>query len=124
MRVLILESDPVLRNNYSVYARDDCGYEVIAAETGFFLKDHWTEVQKCDVVVIDLLVPMGGLNCLQLLSAQGWSKPALLHHIRRWNLDLSPVDLKRISKIFPFAIFKRKSFDGANMIWFLNKHHP
>lgn len=124
MKVLILEPDPTLRNNYGVYARDECDYEVITAEDGTFLSRNWEEVQTCDVIVIDLLVPFGGLNCLKFLDERGWKKPVFLHHTSRWHGDLSLVDLKRVSKTHQFAEFGLKTFDGARMIWFLDKHIP
>lgn len=124
MKVLILEPDPTLRNNYGVYARDDCNYEVITAEDGTFLSQNWEEVQTCNIIVIDFLVPFGGLNCIELLTERGWTKPILLHHTSRWHGDLSLTDLKRITKTHPNVTFKRKSFDGANLIWFLQKHIP
>ncbi len=123
MKVLILEHHPDYRNNYGVYAKE-IEWEAITAEDGTFLKDNWDEVLTCDIIVIDMLVPMGGLECLEFLKSKGWKKPVLLQHKTRWYGNLNNFDLKRVSRTYPFVTFKKKQWDGANMIWFLEKHFP
>lgn len=123
MKVLILEHDPDIRSNYALFANWS-GYEAVTSADGTFLSEHWDVVQTCDIIVIDLLVPMGGLACLELLKTKGWTKPVLLHHTTRWHGDLNLIDLKRVTKTHSNATFKRKTHDGANMVWFLEKHLP
>jgi hypothetical protein len=123
MKVLILEHHPDYRNNYAVYAKW-IEWEAITAEDGTFLRDNWEEILTCEIIVIDMLVPMGGIECLELLKSKGWKKPVLLQHTTRWYGSLNNFDLKRVSRTYPFVTFKKKQWDGANMIWFLEKHSP
>ncbi len=120
MRVLIVESDPTLLHNYTVYTKTELECEAIGVPDGKFIFENGEAVASCDAYVVDFNGPMNVIQILNALIPIAGKKPILVHYDPK-----NKPDIKRIKTIFRRKLsFRRKQHDGANMIWFLERFIP
>ena len=120
MRVLIVESDPTLLHNYTIYATTELGCEVIGVSDGKFIFESGEAVVSCDAYIVDFDAPIGGIAILSALIPIAGKRPILVHYDSKRKPDIGKIKTRFRRKM----TFRRKQHDGANMIWFLEKHLP